>query len=150
MDPVSIAAGVGALLAPYLKKAAEEFAGEAGKYAQEKAKALWEKLRAKFEGDPPAEKTLERFEADPEGARSDFEAQVEKKAEEDPSLRDELAQALAEIKRQGPQVKVVQRIQEAEEATALKARKVARGNVDVTQDIDKAKKAIGAEFDEIG
>ena len=54
MDPVSIAAGVGALLAPYLKKAAEEFAGEAGKYVQEKAKGLWEKLRAKFESDPPA------------------------------------------------------------------------------------------------
>ena len=150
MDPVSIAAGVGALLAPYLKKAAEEFAGEAGKYVQEKAKGLWEKLRAKFEGDPQAEKELDRFEADPEGARSDFEAQVEKKAEEDPSLRDELAQALAEIKRQGPHVKVVQRIKEAEEATALKARKMTRGTVDATQDIDKVKKATAVEIDEIG
>lgn len=150
MDPVSIAAGVGALLAPYLKKAAEEFAGEAGKYAQEKAKALWEKLRAKFESDPPAEKTLERFEADPDGARSDFEAQVKKKAEEDPSLRDELAQALAEVKRQAPHVKVVQRIKEAEELTGVEARRLTRGTVDVTQEIDKGKKVTGVKLDEIG
>ena len=31
MDPATIAASADALLAPYLKKAAEEFAGEAGK-----------------------------------------------------------------------------------------------------------------------
>lgn len=150
MDPVSIAAGVGALLAPYLKKAAEEFAGEAGKYVQEKAKGLWEKLRAKFEGDPPAEKTLERFEADPEGARPDFEAQLEKKVTEDPSLRDELAQALAELKRQAPYVRVVQRLKEAEEVTGVEARRLARGTVDVTQDLEKGKKVVGVKLDEIG
>lgn len=149
MDPVSIAAGVGALLAPYLKKAAEEFAGEAGKYVQEKTKGLWEKLRAKFESDPQAEKTLERFEADPEGARPDFEAQLEKKVTEDPSLRDELAQALAEVKRQAPYVRVVQRIKEAEELTGVKARRMTRGTVDVKQEAEKVKNATGAEFDEI-
>lgn len=150
MDPVSIAAGVGALLAPYLKKAAEEFAGEAGKYVQGKAKELWEKLRAQFESDPPAEKSLERFEADPDGAQPDFEAQVEKKVAEDPSLREELARVLAEIQRQAPHVKVVQKIKEAEDITALKARRLARGAVDVTQEADKVKTATAVELDEIG
>ena len=49
MDPATIAASLVALLAPFLKKAAEEFAGEAGKgaasFVQDKAKALWQRLR---------------------------------------------------------------------------------------------------------
>jgi hypothetical protein len=50
MDPASIGAGVVAFLVPYLKKSAEEFAGEAGKTAHDKAKVPWQKIR----GDAPA------------------------------------------------------------------------------------------------
>jgi hypothetical protein len=149
MDPVSIAAGVGALLAPYLKKAAEAFAGEAGKYVHEKAKRLWEKLRAKFEDDPQAEKTLDRFEADPDGASADFQAQVKKKVEEDSSLRDELAQVLADIKRQAPYVKVVLQVTEAERVIGVQAERMTRGTVDVTMDVEKAKDVTGAKIGEI-
>lgn len=150
MDPVTIAAGVGALLAPYLKKAAEAFAGEAGKYVHERAKGLWEKLRVKLGGDPQAEKALDRFEADPDGARPDFQAQVEKKAAEDPALRDELAQVLADIKRQAPYVKVVLQVKEAEEVTALEAERMTRGTVDVTMVVETAKKVTGPKIGEIG
>jgi hypothetical protein len=150
MDPVSIAAAVGALLAPYFKKAAEDFVGEAGKYVQGKAKALWERLRAKFEGDPPAKEALGRFEADPDAARPAFEAQVAKKVAADAALRDELAQALAEVKRQAPQVKVVQRIKQAEEVAGVEARRLSRGTVEVTQEVEKAQKVTGAKLDEIG
>ncbi|HEY0693407.1 MAG TPA: hypothetical protein VGD71_30750 [Kribbella sp.] len=150
MDPVTIAAAVGALFAPYFKKAAEAFAGEAGKYVHGKVKGMWEKLRARVAGDPQAAAALDRFERDPDGARPEFEALVEKQAAADTALRDELAEALAEIKRQAPNVKVVQRMKEAEELVGVKARRMARGNVDVTQEVDKATKATGAEFDEIG
>ena len=50
----------------------------------------------------------------------------------------------------GANVKVVQRMTEAEQLVGVKARRLARGNVDVTQEVDKAKKVTGAEFDEIG
>jgi len=150
MDPVTIAVAVGALVAPYFKKAAEAFAGEAGKYVHGKVKDIWEKLRTRVAGDPQAAATLDRFERDPDGARTELEALVEKQAAADTALRDELAEALAEIKRQAPNVKVVQRVKEAEEAVALKARRLARGNVDVTQEVDKATKATAVELDEIG
>jgi hypothetical protein len=150
MDPVTIAAAVGALFAPYFKKAAEAFAGEAGKYVHGKVKDMWEKLRARVAGDPQASAALDRFERDPDGARRELEALVEKEAAADTALRDELAEALAEIKRQAPNVKVVQRVKEAEEAVGLKARRLARGSAEVTQEVDKAKKATAVEIDEIG
>lgn len=147
---MTIAAAVGALLAPYFQKAAEAFAGEAGKYVHGKAKDMWEKLRARVGGDPHAAATLDRFERDPDGARTELEALVERQAAADTALRDELAGALDEIKRQAPNVKVVQRVKEAEEAVALKARRLARGTVDVIQEVDKAKSARAVEIDEIG
>ena len=52
MDPATLAASVAALVAPYLRKAGEEFVGEAGQYVQKKAGELWGKLRAKFDSDP--------------------------------------------------------------------------------------------------
>src|SRR5438309_1809452 len=63
MDPATIGASVVALLVPYLKKAAEEFAGEAGKgaatFVKEKAQALWHRLRAGFAGDASALEVLD-------------------------------------------------------------------------------------------
>jgi hypothetical protein len=150
MDPVSIAAGLGALLAPYLKKAGEEFAGEAGKYVQEKAKGLWEKLRKKLEGDPPATQAMDDFEADPDGARGKFEAQVEKKAKEDSALGDELAQELAEIKRRAPYVRVVIQVDEAEKLTGVKAQRLKSGTVDAKIEGGKVGEATGADLGEIG
>jgi len=151
MDPVTIAAGVGALLAPYFKKGVESFAGEAGKYVFGKAKEVWEKLRAKLAGDAQAEATLDRFEHDPDGARKDLEAQVEKHAKADASLGDELAQVLAEIKRQAPHVKVVQDVQEAENLIGIEAGRVSRGTVEVDQKVGKATGTVtGGKFGDIG
>jgi hypothetical protein len=150
MDPVTIAAAAGALFAPYFKKAAEAFAGEAGKYVHGKVKDMWEKLRARVAGDPQAAAALDRFERDPDGARRELEAVVEKQAAADTALRDELAEALAEIKRQAPNVKVVQQMTEAEELMGVEAGQLASGNVDVTQQVGKATKVTGAKFDKIG
>jgi hypothetical protein len=153
MDPATIAASVVALLAPYLKKAAEEFAGEGGKgaatFVQEKAKALWQRLRAGFAGDAPAVETLDRFAADPDAHKDEVEAQVAGKLAHDRPLQDELAAALAEVKRAAPQIRVVQKMKEAEAVVGLKAKRMTRGTVEVTQEIDKAKGTTGVELDEI-
>lgn len=154
MEPATIAAGVVALLAPYMKKAVEGFAGEAGKGAaslvQERAKALWQRLRAGFAGDAPAVETLDRFAADPDAHINAAEAQIAAKLAQDGLLRDELAAALAEIKRVAPQLRVVQEMQEAEAVVGLKAKRMNRGSAELIQKIGKAKGTTGAEFDEIG
>ncbi|MDA9396263.1 hypothetical protein WN73_37750 [Bradyrhizobium sp. CCBAU 45394] len=154
MEPSVIAASVVALLTPYLKKAAEEFAGEAGKgaatFVQEKAKAIWERLRKAFSADPSATAALNRFEADPNAAKDEAEAQIASQIARDNGLQTELAAAIAEVKRAAPQIRVVQNMKEAEEVVGLKAKRMTRGSAEVSQHMDKAKKVTGADFDEIG
>ncbi len=154
MEPATIAASLVALLAPYLKKAAEEFAGEAGKgvatFVQEKAKALWERLRAGFAGNAPAIQVLDRFAADPDAHRDEVEVQLAGKLAQDRPLQEELAATLAEIKRAAPEIRVVQKMKEAEAVVGLKAKRMNRGTAGVTQEIDKAKGTTGVEIDEIG
>lgn len=150
MDPVSIAAALGTLLAPYLRGAAEDFAGEAGQYVWNKARVLWEKLEARFEGDPPAEEVLRDFEAQPDAARSAFEAHLQKKIAEDTTLRAELAEALAEVERRAPHVRIVIKIREAEDSVGLESRRFKRGRIEVTHVGEKAKRVTVAKIDEIG
>lgn len=150
MDPATIAVGLATLLSPYVKKAAEEFAGEAGKYAAEKAKGLWDKLKTRFEGDPPAKEVLDHFASDPDGHREQFQTAIERWAAKDPALANELSAALADIKRAAPHIKVVQEMKEAEEMVGVKARRLSRGDVDVAQKADKVGKATGVELDDIG
>ena len=95
MEPSVIAASVVALLTPYLKKAAEAFAGEAGKgavtFVQEKAKAIWERLRKASGPDPSATAALDRFEADPDAGKNEAETQIANQIAQDNSLQTELA-----------------------------------------------------------
>ncbi len=154
MDPATIAASAVALLAPYLKKAAEEFAGEAGKGAatlvKEKAQALWQRLSAGFAGDAAAVEVLDRFAADPDAHKDEFEKKMAGKLAEDRPLRDEFAAALAEIRRAAPHIRVVQKMEEAEATVGLRAKRMSRGTAEVTQVIDKAKGTTGVDLDEIG
>lgn len=62
MDPVTVAAGAAVLLA---SKGGEALAGEAGKAAWAGLGRLWELVRAKFAGDPQAERALAAVEAQP-------------------------------------------------------------------------------------
>jgi len=150
MDPATIAASVAALLTPYLKKVGEDFAGEAGKYVQEKAKGLWQKLRAKLDGDSAAREVLDRFETDPEAHAGDFRNKIEEKVASDRPLSDDIVAEVADVKRKAPYLRVVQQMKEAEDVVGAKAKRLKGGTVDVHQDIEKAKKVTGAEIDEIG
>lgn len=150
MDPATIAASAAALLAPYLKKAGEDFVGEAGKDVQEKAKGLWLKLRAKLDGEPEGKVVLDQFEKDPEAHGEEFKAKVEEKVSADKALSDEIAADVADIKRKAPYIRVVQKMTEAEDVVGVKAKRMKSGTVDVEQDIEKAKKVTGFEAEDIG
>jgi hypothetical protein len=150
MDPATIAASVAALLAPYLKKAGEDFVGDAGKYVQERAKGLWEKIRAKLDGEPQSKIALDRFEKDPVAHSDEFKATIEKKVEADQTLSKEIADDVAEIKRKAPYLRVVQEMKDAEDVVGARVKRMKAGTVDVTQNIDKATKVTGADIDEMG
>jgi hypothetical protein len=151
MDPATIAAGAAALLSPYLKKAGEEFAGEAGKYVQEKARDLWQKIRAKLDGDPPARVVLDKFEANPDAHVGEFTVKVQEKIAADKPLADEISAGVADVKRNAPYVRVVQRIKEAEDVVGVKANSLKTGTVDLDQALDVAKgKIVGVDIGDIG
>jgi hypothetical protein len=151
MDPATIAASVAALLAPYLKQAGEDFVGEAGKFVQGRAKVLWQKLRAKLEGEPQGKVVLDQFEKDPEAHGEEFKATLEQKMASDKTLTDEISADVAEIKRKAPYVRVVQQMNEAEDVVGVKANRLKSGTVDVHQVVKgKAKGLAGGEFGDIG
>jgi hypothetical protein len=150
VDPITIAAGVVALLTPFVSKAADAFASEAGKAVWSKTSALFDLLKSKLSGDQAAAATLDRFDRNPQGSADEFQSVLVKRLEGDQQLRDELLSLLDEIKRSGPNVRVVQRVKEAQELVGLKARRVRRGSIEVTQDAERVNKATGAEIDEIG
>jgi hypothetical protein len=150
MDPATIAAGAAALLAPYLKKAGEEFAGEAGKYVQEKARVLWQKIRAKLDGDPPAKVVLDKFEANPDAHAEEFKAKVEEKIGADKPLADQISADVADVKARAPYVRVVLNITDAERAIGVRAARLNAGTVDVTITGGTVKDAIGADIGTIG
>jgi hypothetical protein len=150
MDPATIAASVAALLAPYLKKAGEDFVGEAGKFVQDKAKVLWQKLRAKLDGDPQGKIVLDNFEEDPKANGEAFTTKIEEKVASDKALSDELSADLAEIKRKAPYLRVVQEMKEAEDVVGVKGKRLKSGTADVTQKIEKGKNVTGQEWDEVG
>ena len=154
MDPMTVAASVTALLAPYLQKAVEEFAGEVGKsaatFVQQKAGAIWRRLRSAFAGDAPAAEVLNKFEADPAAHKDTIEVQIAEKLKQDEPLMRELAAAIAEIKQAAPTIRVVQKMEEAETVVGAKARRMKQGTLDVDQQIKKGKNVTGVELDEIG
>jgi len=150
MDPATIAASATALLGPYLKKAGEEFAGEAGKLVWEKAKALWQKLRGRLDGELQVKAVLDDFEKDPETHGEVFKKTIEEKLASNKILSTEISADVAEIKRVAPYVRVVQSMNEAEEIVGLKAKNLRSGTVDIQQDIQKARSITGAELEDIG
>lgn len=96
---------------PYLLKAGQSAADEAGKQlgelagggAWEKAKALWGKLRPKIEANPPAREALEDVAAatDDEDTRAVLRQQLKKLLAEDKEFADGVAQISDEAKMAG-------------------------------------------------
>lgn len=86
-------------LAPYVKvgakriveTAAEKFSSAAGEHVAETAESLWSRVRAAFDS-PDEQRTLERFEKDPERMAGSVEVILEEKLERDEEFARELEQ----------------------------------------------------------
>jgi hypothetical protein len=150
MDPITIAAGAVALLAPFVRQAGEEFAGEAGKVVWEKTRTLLSRLKTRLAGDRVAAQTVERFQRDPDIATDDMQSVLEERLASDPRLLKEIGELLAEVKQAGPQVTVVQRVKEAERLVGVEGGRLKQGRIDVTQESDRASDTTGVKLDEIG
>lgn len=102
MDPTiisALASGVVAALAPYLAKAGEEFAKEVGKTAGGKMGALYQAVKARFQGHPSAAEALADVEATPDDkdAQAALRLQLKKQMSADLTWADTLRQLLEEI-----------------------------------------------------
>jgi hypothetical protein len=148
MEPAVLTAGAIAVLVPYVKKAAEEFAGEVGKSVFEKTKALWSWVKGKFTAPVEAE-VVKRFEEDPERYRPFLEDLLVSRLEKSPELTSEFAHLIQEIKAAGPAVNIVINMNKAEEVLGLRLKQMTKGKVDVRLNIGEGKKITGAEIDQI-
>ena len=100
MDPItSLAASAVAVLSPYLAKAGEEFAKEAGKAAANKFGALYQFLKTRFKKIPVAKEALADLEANPENedAKAALRRQLTKQMNADKAFIDALRKMLDEI-----------------------------------------------------
>jgi hypothetical protein len=147
VDPVTIAAGTIALLTPFVRRMAEEFAGAGGKAVWDKTQELLTSLRLRLRTDSAAIDALEQFEQRPEHGAVVLQSVLEERLAADPQLLAEINQTLEAIKSAGPNVRVVQRAQEAEDVAGVRARNLRRGQVSVEQEVGRARNVLGVHLE---
>jgi hypothetical protein len=145
-----IAANVISLLVPYVKKAMEEFSGEAGKAVFKTVGSLFTKVKTFFTGDSAATDTFDRFEKDPEKYKPFLEDVIKEKMEEDPSFKESISDLLEQIKKEGATLKIVQKMQKGENVTGVDAGEIGNANIDVQQEIVEGKMITGVKAGKIG
>ncbi|MGW8375341.1 hypothetical protein [Streptomyces sp. ODS28] len=149
MDPFTLAAGAVTLLAPFLARAAEDFAGAAGNSVWLKTQELFSRLRTRFTG-TEHEETVRDFAEGPELHTEEMTALLASECERDDALRAEIERVLSEVKRAGPHIAIVQKVNQMESQVGLRAKKMTKGDVNVTQEADRAVSGAAVEIDEIG
>ncbi len=149
MEPITIATSILTILMPLIKKSTEEFAGEAGKAVFEKAKYIFATLKAKMSKDSTATDMLERFEQKPDVYQPVVVDILDEKLTEDKALADELVGYLEDIKKSGPQVKIVIEMEKAENLVVAKIKKMSKGNLEARANIKEGKDITGVEIDEM-
>jgi hypothetical protein len=149
MDPITatLAANVVAVLAPYVAVGVQEFVRNAGKDAYEKAKTMLAALRAKWAEDEEATDALTRFEEKPERYLPVLEDVLNEKLAEDKELAAVLSTLLNEM---GPNLEVVQKMEEGRKVTGLEAEEMSGGRATVNQDIGRGEDVTGARIRHIG
>lgn len=108
MDIQAIAIAATGLLGPYLAKASEAFAKQAGEIMMEKVGALYQAIKQKFQGDDYAEKTLARVEQKPdsETRMATLQEVLTEKLEEDEAFSKLLQQLIGEAKKIGDEISI--------------------------------------------
>lgn len=147
MDPVTIATAALAILAPFARKSAEEFMRAAGEVGYERAKRLFATLKERWSGDEEASTVLTQFERKPGRYQGVLEEVLKEKLEADPGLTSELDQQLRDF---GPELQVIQRMGVGEDVTGAEIGDVREGRIGVEQEIEEAKRVIGARIGTVG
>jgi hypothetical protein len=146
---VGLAAKVIQVLAPYVKKGFEKFAGDVGEAAAKKVKGLFETVKKRLIGDKFAEDAFERFEKDPENNNNKILAQtvINEKIEKDQNFEKELKELLKEI----PIIEIIQKTTVVEgEQIGFVGKKMKGGKVTVNQTserVAKGGKQVGADVE---
>nr|BFE65244.1 hypothetical protein GCM10020063_097700 [Dactylosporangium thailandense] len=150
MDIAIIATGAVTLLAPYVRKAAEEYAGAAGQAVWEATQRLYRRLRSALTPDPAAADAMARFERAPEAEQEAFVRVLAARLAADPDLADQVAESIAAAKRAGATVHVIQRVVEAERVVGAEVGRI-RGDrsLRVDQQVERGKDVLGVRIDEL-
>jgi hypothetical protein len=146
MDITSLVIAIIAVLTPFVKKGTEEFIGAAGQDAYEKAKAIYRKLKERWTEDEEALDALNKFEKKPDRYQVILEDILQEKLSQDKELFEQLSGLFQEIV---PKLEIIQKMNEGEDITGLKANKINKGTAKVIQDINQGKNIIGADIDSI-
>ena len=150
MDLATIAVSVVTLLAPFVKKGAEQFAGEAGKAVWEKTKELFSKVKSKLSHDTFAAGALDRFRSEPEDYQDVLQKELEKQLAGDAAFAAALDTIVREIERAGSSVTIVQRLKKVKNATAAKVQHMQSGSLDVYQEAEEGENIIGVDIEKLG
>jgi hypothetical protein len=143
----ALAAAAISMIAPYIAKGAQQFAGEAGEAAFGAVKSLADRLQRWWSGEPVAAAAVEQIAVDPEK----YSPIVTSLLASDLAKNDALASEIQQLVNQAqPYVEVVQRMEVANGVTGADIDKLVRGTVRVQQTIDDARDVVGFKAKEVG
>jgi SOS response regulatory protein OraA/RecX len=148
---MTLAVQVVAILLPFVKKGADEFASEigqaAGKEAASMVKNLLNTLKTRWKTDKEASGELARFEEKPERYQPVLEDILKEKLAEDKDLAAELRQIMDSL---GTSLKVIQKMDIGKDVTGVDIGEVISGNIDVDQDIKEGTNITPAKINKFG
>ncbi|TKK70363.1 hypothetical protein FC093_06345 [Ilyomonas limi] len=150
MNFTLIAANLVTLLVPFAKKAMEEFSGEAGKAVFNKISSVFSKVKSFFSHDAVASDTLARFENEPDKYKPFLEDVLKEQLAKNPDFGKEISHLLKEIENDGPQLKIVQKMQKGDNVMGVEAEEIGKAGISVDQDIAEGKNVTGVKAGKIG
>jgi len=117
MDPLTLATMVVGVLAPYVAKASEELAKQAGGAAWDQLNTIYDAIKHKLVGDSYAEQTLQRLESEPgsKSRQAALEGVLEEKIKADPAFAVTLQTLLEQAKDSGAEA-ITQRVSVSDHA----------------------------------
>lgn len=149
VDITVLAAGAVALLSPFVRRATDEFAGEVGRKVWASTERLLARIRQVFCSNQEDAAVLARYEQEPDAAAGEFARVLEARLRRDRELRQAATDAIAEAKGASAQLRVTQRVIEAERVVGLRAKRLDPGrHVQIEQWVDDGGEVLGAIIDD--
>lgn len=143
----ALAAAAISVVGPYIARGAEAFAQEAGKQAAGAARALADRLRKWWSGEPVAAAAAENITTDPKKYAPILGDLLASDLAKDESFAAEVQRLVDDV---GPQIEVVQRIEFANGVTGAEVDELIRGSVRVEQEMKEARDVTGFKGGRVG